>query len=297
MSGTADPWSATVADWAAAQADIRALVQIGSRVQPGAKPDAWSDYDYQLITTHPGRYRDGAFARALGPCWAVGAEGAFGNVTKVTAVYAGAREADFVILSHLEVRIATLALRFPGTAGLWPGPLRRGVGSLRRVAGEGWRVIKGGAAWERRYARIRPIRFRLTEREFAALCGHFWTQVVWAAKKAERGEWIASQRALHVGLMEDALRLYEEEALLGGGPAHPLGRRAETWLSPEQARARSIGTAPERQALLAALGRLAAAFAASSAAVAAGQGWPDSDAAAVRTWLAGLAGGPPVSPT
>jgi hypothetical protein len=297
MRGTADPWSATVADWAAAQADLEALVQIGSRVQPGNRADDWSDYDYHLITSYPERYRDGAFARALGPCWAVGAETTFGNVTKVTAVYAGAREADFVILPHLEMRIATLALRFPGTAALWPAPLRRGVGSLRRVAGEGWKVIKGGAAWEQRYARIQPIRFRLTAREFAGLCGHFWTQVVGAAKKAERGEWIASQRALHVALMEDALRLYEEEALLGGGPAYPLGRRAETWLSPEQARARSIGTAPERQALLVALGRLAAAFAASSAAVAAGQGWPDYDAAAVRAWLASLAGGPPVSST
>src|SRR5271157_6607678 len=115
MSGPEDGWDGALAAWARDRGDLRALVQIGSRVQKGAVVDSWSDYDYQLITTRPGAYRDGSFCRALGPCWAVGTQIAFGNSLKVTAVYEGALEADFVVLRHLDVLIAMTALRWPGT--------------------------------------------------------------------------------------------------------------------------------------------------------------------------------------
>ena len=148
MSSLDDGWDSTVSAWAHAQSDIQALVQIGSRVQKGAAADRWSDYDYHLVTSSPRRYRDGSFSRGLGTCWACGSQVAFGNAVKVTAVYAGALEADFVILSHWEVRVAALALALPGTAPFWPGALSAGVASLRVVAAPGWKVIKGGGAEE-----------------------------------------------------------------------------------------------------------------------------------------------------
>jgi hypothetical protein len=288
MSSPDDGWDATVSAWAQAQPDIRALVQIGSRVQHGAVVDRWSDYDYHLVTSRPARYRDGSFCLELGPCWALGVQVAFGNAVKVTAVLPGALEADFVILSHWEVRVAGLALAFSGTAPLWPAPLARGVENLRIVAAPGWRVIKGGAPWERRYSRIAPLRLRLSRGEFDAVCGEFWTQLVWAAKKAERGELRASQRALHVHLIENSLRMLQEEALLAGRAARPLGRRAEDWMTPAQLEGTDFSTAPDRDALLSGMERIMDAFEGSSLAVAAANGWEAGRHDEVRAWLNAL---------
>jgi Streptomycin adenylyltransferase len=290
MSGADDRWAATVSEWAHAQADIKALVQIGSRVQPGAQVDAWSDFDYHLITSRPEKYRDGSFTRQLGSCWAVGTEAAFGNVVKLTAVFEGALEADFVVLRHAEVLIACAALRWPVTHSLWPAALRAGIGSLRRVAGDGWKVLKGGDPWTERYARVAPIRFALTLGEFERLCGQFWVQLVWAAKKAERGEWIASQRTVHRYLIEDCLRLCEEEARLEGRPVFPLGRRAEAWFNPQQLRSWGEGTRPDRKSLFAVLTQVSGDFARSSRVVAAQNGWASPDYREVREWLAVRAG-------
>jgi hypothetical protein len=290
MSGPEDGWASSLSRWANSRDDIKALVQIGSRVQPGAAVDSWSDYDYQLITSRPGRYRDGSFAEDLGPCWACGSRMVFGNALKVTAVFEGALEADFVVLRHIEVLIAVTALRWPQTARLWPRALSGGIADLRRVAGAGWKMIKGGAAWERRYSRISFASRPPSEAEFNQWCGEFWSQLVWVAKKTARGEYRAAQRGIHEHLLENALRMLEQEALMGGLKAFPLGRRAELWLTPEQLRATDISSRPERAALLAALGQISDGFSKSSAAVSGKRGWKPRDYNAIRVWLAGIAG-------
>lgn len=287
MSSVADRWDSALSAWAQAQGDIRALVQIGSRVQNGAVVDPWSDYDYQLISTRPLRYSDGSFCRALGPCWAHGAHIAFGNSVKVTAVYDGALEADFVILRHLEVVVAAFALRWPSLERFWPRVMRKGVSELRIVVGPGWRMVKGGARWERRYSRITPKRLPMTEIEFAGLCGNFWAQLVWAAKKVERGEFRASQRGIHEHLIDNSLRMLQEEALLGGRQAYPLGRRAELWLTAEQLDGTAFATRPDRATLMNAVERISDVFSRSSAAVAAANGWRHGECSEVRAWLAG----------
>jgi len=55
-----------------------------------------------------------------------------------------------VVLRSLDVAIATFALRWPKTQRYWPRILRQGVEDLRIVVGPGWKMIKGGAAWEAR---------------------------------------------------------------------------------------------------------------------------------------------------
>lgn len=287
MSGGEEGWASSLSNWAHARADLRALVQIGSRVQRGAAADSWSDYDYQLITTRPGDYTDGSFAERLGRCWAYGSRMVFGNSLKVTAVYEGALEADFVVLRHLEVLIAVSALRWPQTRRLWPRALVRGVADLRGVAGSGWKMIKGGAAWESRYSRISYVSSPLGEEEFNQWCGEFWSQLVWVAKKVGRGEYRAAQRGVHEHLIENTLRMLEQEALLGGLKAFPRGRRAELWLNPEQLRATDITSRPERAALIDALGQISDAFSRSSAAVAGKRGWRVRDYSGIRVWLTG----------
>jgi Streptomycin adenylyltransferase len=288
MSDPADAWDSALSRWANSRDDIKALVQIGSRVQKGSSPDAWSDFDYQLITSRPGDYRDGSFTEGIGRCWTYGSRMAFGNVQKVTAVYEGAVEADFIILKHFEVLIAVTALRWPQTASLWPRPLVRGVADLRGVVGSGWRMIKGGPAWEGRYSRVTFATTEFTEQEFVTWCGEFWSQLVWVAKKVKRGEYRAAQRGIHEHLLENVLRMLEQEVLLEGLKAFPRGRRAELWLSPEQLRATDVSTRPESAVLISALIHVCDAFETSSAAVAAKKGWKLRDYAPVRAWLDAL---------
>jgi hypothetical protein len=278
-------WNETLAKWAHARNDIQAFVQIGSRVQADGRADAWSDYDYQLITSCPGRYLDGAFARQISRCWAVGTNRAFGNATKISAVYDGALEAEFVILKHWEVVVATTALRWPNLDGWWPRILRRGIEDLQGVAGSGWRMIKGGSKWEQRYGRLRPFQERLTHDDFDRLCDEFWSHFVWAVKKAERGEFLAAQRAFHEILFERALSLLQEEGLLEDKMARPRGRRAEQWLSPARLQSVRIPTSPDRDSLLAAFDRVAALFADVSDVVARKNCWDCPSYPEARAWL------------
>ena len=279
-------WNATVAKWAHSRSDITVLVQIGSRVQPGAVVDEWSDYDYQLVTPNPTAFLSGAFARELGPCWTISAQKAFGGVIKVTAVYEDALEADFVILRTWEVALAATANRFPRSAFLWPEILRRGIEDLRCVAGRGARIIKGARRWERRYGALTPFVRPMTQPEFLALIEAFWARAVWVAKKIERGECLAAQRAMHADLFEPTLRVLEVEALLVGAAARPEARAAERWLAATRLGALDIPTAPQRAVLFVALARIAGLFGEVSEVVSRQRGWAAPLHAEVRAWIA-----------
>lgn len=278
--------STAIAAWADSRPDLRALIQIGSRAQP-AGSDQWSDYDYQLVTTRPAAYRDPAVYRPLGEPWVVALQPVFGGALKTTLILPGAIEVDFVILSALEVRLAFAALRAPGLAALWPAPLRRGVRDLRIVACPGWRIVKGGAAWQRRYARLGssvpwPA---LTAADLHALNSEFWTAAVWIAKKISRGELRAAQREFHRALAEKIWQLLEHEARLQRAPARPEARRAETWLPPARVEQTGFATRPDPAALRHALRHAVAVFDEASAALARHHGWPAPDFAAVRAWV------------
>jgi hypothetical protein len=288
MSSPEEGWDASVSAWANARADIRALVQFGSRVRDDGTADRWSDYDYHIITSDPRKYGDGSFARDLGPCWASATRVSFGNVVRVTAIYEGALEADFVVLSHVEMLVVALALRWPSTARFWPRPLAGGVSSLKIAAAPGWKVIKGGAAWEKRYARITPSEASMTEANFERVCGEFWVELVWTAKKVARGEFRAAQRAIHEHLIENGLRVFREGALMDGRTAYFVGRRAESWFTPEQLSATKEGTRPEAAALWAALAQIKDEFAASSNRLAKLKNWRVREYPEVSAWLAAL---------
>jgi hypothetical protein len=276
-----------MAAWAERRSDLSALVQIGSRVQPGGIADEWSDYDFQLITRRPALYRDPAVWRELGEAWVVSTQRVFGGADKVTLILPGAIEADFVILKTVELRAAFAALRAPGLAALWPPPLKFGVRDLKIVASPGWRVVKGGAAWERRYARLGNVAPwpRLTETEFHEVCAAFWAAAVWIAKKIARGELRAAQRHFHISLTELHWRLLEEEARDQSRPARPEARRAERWLPPTRVGQTGFATAAEGATLRLALGEAIAAFGEVAAALAQQRGWRCRDFLTVRMWL------------
>ncbi len=285
MSG--DPVISRIAAWAAVRPDIAALVQIGSRVQAGSSADRWSDYDFQLLTSDPGAYRDPAAFAGLGEPWVLAVQPVFGGAEKVTLVGPDAVEMDFVLLPAGQLRVAFAALRFPSLAGIWPAPLREGVRNLRIVACPGWRVIKGGAAWERRYARLgATVPWpSLTEREFRIHAEAFWAGAIWTAKKILRGEYRAAQRELHRSVWERTWVLLEEEARAARAKARPEARRAEDWLAPDRLRQTAVAGGLDRPSLAAGLLAAAALFAEVEHRLAADRGWTRRDHSAARDWL------------
>lgn len=148
MIGTvsAADWETRLLSWARAKRDIKALIEIGSRAQAGARVDEVSDYDYQLVTSEPEQYLDGRFAGEIAATWVASRlDPTVGGGNKVCVVFAGGQViVDFVVVRNWELRVATWAAHSSGTERFWPVRLRKGVDGLRLAVGPGFRVLKGG---------------------------------------------------------------------------------------------------------------------------------------------------------
>lgn len=284
---TASEFEARVVAWARAQPDVEALVQIGSRVQPGAVVDAWSDWDYQLIVRQPSRYHNRDWPAQIAPCWSAHFERTERAVTKLSAVFAGGWEADFVLLSAWQMKLACLAMRHPGVQRWFPPALRRGVNNLRLVAGSGHRVVLGGPAWKQRYAALAtpwPVP-GFTAEDFQRHAAAFWRHAVWVVKKILRGELRAALRWLQVELREHTYALLAEEARLEGRTPRPEARKAEQWLDERRLKQTAIITGIDQSGLARALLAEIDLFVEVSASVASRRGFALPDYRAVEAWL------------
>ena len=222
-----------VARWAAKTPSVSGLTLFGSRARVAADPlassDTGSDWDFQIISSHPSMFEDRTWAESL--------EGAklsvyaprmtrFGKVPKVNALFEGA-EADFVILPARTLRAA----RFLVALGLHrrEGFLRRGLRDLAIVIRPGWKFLKGSEKWEAFYRRVvaEVDDARLGDAEAVNLANVFVCDYIWTLRKIERGELVAAQRMLHRELVETNLRLFHELKLRKGERSFPEGRRIE----------------------------------------------------------------------
>lgn len=284
---TAAEFEARVVVWARTLPDLEALVQIGSRVQPGAVVDAWSDWDYQLIVRQPSRYYNRDWPAQIAPCWSAHFERTERAVTKLSVVFAGGWEADFVLLSAWQMKLVCWAMRHPGAQGWFPPALRQGVSNLRLVAGPGHRVVLGGPDWERRYAALSvpwPVP-DFTAENFQHHAAAFWRHAVWVAKKIKRGELRAALRWSQFELREHSYALLAEEARLAGRTPRPEARKAEQWLDARRLQQTAIETSIEQAQLARALLAEMDLFVEVSASVAARRGWAVPDYRAVEAWL------------
>ncbi|MBI2497292.1 MAG: hypothetical protein HYV75_05015 [Opitutae bacterium] len=284
---TAPEFEARVIAWARALPDLEALVQIGSRVQAGAVVDEWSDWDYQLLLRRPERYRNREWPGRIAPCWNAHYERTERGVVKLSAVFAGGWEADFVLLTAWQIRLVCAAMRHPGWAAWYPPALRAGIHNLRLVARPGHRVILGGPAWERRYAALTAD---WPEPEFSAgdFAGHvaaFWRHATWVARKTLRGELRAAVRWQHVELREHLYALLAEEARLAGRAPRPEARQAEQWLDAARRRQTEAPTGPDRRLLARALLADIALFREVSDRVAARRGFARPADRDIADWL------------
>ena len=284
---TAAEIEARIVAWARTLPDLEALVQIGSRVQPGAVVDAWSDWDYQLIVRQPSRYYHRDWPAQIAPCWSAHFERTERAVTKLSAVFAGGWEVDFVLLSARQMKLVCWAMRHPGAQGWFPPALRRGVSNLRLVAGPGHRVVLGGPDWERRYAALVvpwPVP-GFTAENFQHHAAAFWRHAVWVAKKILRGELRAALRWSQVELREHSYALLAEEARLEGRTPRPEARKAEQWLDARRLQQTAIVTSIEQAQLARALLAEMDLFVEVSASVASRRGFALADYRAVEAWL------------
>ena len=286
-SMTAPEFEARLVEWARRLPDLEALVQIGSRVQPGASVDEWSDWDYHLIVRQPARYFNRDWPAQIAPCWSAHFERTARAVVKLSAVFAGGWEVDFVLLPAWRAKLAYRAMRYPGARGWYPPALRRDIHNLRLVAGPGCRVVLGGPAWEQRLTELEvewPGTLLAAE-DFRQHAAAFWRHAVWIAKKTMRGELRAALRWHHTVLLEQVYALLAEEARLAGRGPRPEARKAEQWLDEARLRQTAIATGPDQASLAAALLAEMTLFREVSQRVAAQRGFALPDYGAGESWL------------
>jgi len=284
---TAPEFEARLVDWARAQPGIEALVQIGSRVQPGAVVDAWSDWDYHLMVRDPGRYENREWPAQIAPCWSAHLERTPRGVMKVSALFAGGWEADFVLLPAWQMKLVYWAMAHPGLQPLYPRALRQGVAGTRVWVRPGYRVVLGGPAWENRLAALAVAGPEgvFSPEDFRYHTAGFWRHAAWTARKIRRGELRAAQRGMHLELREHTYALLAEEARLAGRTPRPEARQAERWLADRRLQQTEPGTGPGAPGLARTLLAELELFREVSQAVAAGRGFTAPDHAAVENWL------------
>ncbi len=284
---TALEFEARVVAWARSLPDLEAFVQIGSRVQPDAVVDAWSDWDYQLITRDPGLYQNHDWPAQIAPCWSVYLERTPRGVMKLSAVFVGGWEVDFVLLPAWQMKLVYWAMAHPEMNALYPAALHRGMHNLRLVAGPGHRVVLGGPTWERRYAGLATpwSAPEFTFEDFRFHAAGFWRHAVWTGKKILRGELRAALRWSHVELREHTYAMLAEEARLGGYTPRPEARKAEQWLDARRRQQTALSSGPKQRELALALLAEMELFREVTQGVATRRGFAVQDYSAVETWL------------
>lgn len=277
-----------VVAWARRQPDLEALLQFGSRVQAAGVADAMSDWDFHVYSSRPEKYRGTAWLAEIAPPWCAHAERSLRGVVKVSAVFAGGLEADFIPLAAWQMKLVYAGMRHPGWAARMPARLRRGIHETRVILhNSGHRVLVGGAAWERRLEALRVAwpEARLERADFERHNGAFWQKAVWVAKKIARPEPRSAQLWLHKLTGEHVYALLEEEGWLAGKQARPEALKAEKWLDARRLAQTELATSTDPRVLARALLAQIDLFEEASRAVAQGRGFAPADHTAVAAWL------------
>lgn len=253
---TAAEFESRIIAWASDQSDLSALILAGSRAGGEEKIDVWSDWDFHLISTRPGRYDNTAWLGQIASCWCANVERTPRGVLKVSAVFDGGYEADFVPLASWQMKVVYWAMGYPEMARLMPGRLWRGIHETRHfMLGSGYRVLLGGNEWERR---LRSLRVDWPRRELPAaeLAKHveaFWQKAVWVFKKIARPEPRSAMHWLHLLVVNHVYVMLEEEARSAGRTPRPEARKAEQWLDEKRLNQTEFVTGADPQVLARAL--------------------------------------------
>jgi hypothetical protein len=285
---TPQEFETRIVEWAHRQSDIKALVQIGSRVQTGGVADALSDWDFHLISTTPGKYHGTDWLTEISPPWCAHAERTPRGVIKVSAVFEGCLEADFILLKDWQMKLVYWAMQHPEWVKWMPARLHRGILETRVILlGSGHRVLVGGKAWEQRLTALKIpwAGQRMSAEEFSQHTAAFWQKSVWVAKKIARPESRSAMHWLHKLIVQHVYALLEEEAWLAGRVARPEALKAEKWLDAKRLAQTDIVTGTDQRGLARALLAAITLFEEASRSVAQSRSFVQTDYSAVAAWL------------
>jgi len=284
---TAEEFESRIVNWARSRTDIVALIQIGSRVQPSGVADKWSDWDYHLIVRNTDAYRKTEWLTEIAPCWSAYADRTERGVVKVSAIFYGGWEVDFVPIAAWQMKLVYWAMAHPRMNRLFPRLLQNGIANTQLVVAPGYRVVIGGAPWEIRLSALKigwPQR-SMPSRDFVAEVDGFWRHAVWVYKKIMRGENRAALRWMHRELAERRWTLLEQEARIAGRAARPEARMAEHWLGEQRLLQTAIETSTDQHVLAQALLAELSLFEEVSHNVASARGIELVDRSMVAVWM------------
>lgn len=217
--------------WAAGDPAIQLLVLIGSRTRESDTPasaDAHSDWDFQVATSDPGRFTQGAWLTAIGlkPLAYVLRTGRLGSALKASAV-TEMGELDLVVIPVEPLR--GLVRLVEGRQHAGNAQAMQALTDLSAVVAGGCRLLKGGeefgAFYEYVKREIPPA--RLDDAAVRQAAEAFVCDYVFTCRKIARGELIAARRWLHQHLLEANFRLGHELRLRQGHLSFPDARRIE----------------------------------------------------------------------
>jgi aminoglycoside 6-adenylyltransferase len=195
-----------VVAWATTNDDIRALILEGSRANPYATPDAYSDYDIALIVRDPAAFADSHdweswYGEPL-VHWHESGQPEDRLRTMRLVIYEDGTRIDYCIWPREAIDRMTAA------------------GALPPILDSGYRVLvdKDGITEGLPPATHDPHLLRPPdEREFANYVDDFWIDAAYVAKSLARGELLPAQMALSSIAIGHMRRLLEWRAAIDAG--------------------------------------------------------------------------------
>jgi hypothetical protein len=284
---TPQEFEARIIDWARRQSGVEALVLAGSRAHGGVV-DEFADWDFHLISTRPTQYQCTDWLSEIAPLWCANAELTPRGVIKVSAIFEGGHEVDFIPLASWKMKMVYWAMRHPEWVKWMPTLLHRGIIETRAfLLGSGYRVVIGRNGWEKRLTALNAHwnGLQMTTEEFTTHAAAFWQKAIWLAKKIARPEPRSAMHWLHKLITDHVYALLAEEARLAGRSSRPEARKAEQWLDAKRLTQTAVETGTDQRVLARALLGQITLFEEVCRSVAGSRGWEAPDYSAVAAWL------------
>jgi hypothetical protein len=244
-----------VIQWALDEQSVNALVQIGSRTRRLGESDladAYSDWDFQIITPDVSRFDTADWIRSgkLGSVLAYALrDGRLGSSRKLSIVFDDG-ELDLILIPFAQIgELETMIKR--DTLSEHSGAMRA-LADLSLVLRGGYKILKGESLIAQVYgfAATRVKVPRLSDDHIRQLANGFVCDYVSTLRKIERGELLAAQRWLHHHLAETAFRLLHESRLRKRQTSFPDARRIELIAKPKELQTVTVATMPSRDSLI-----------------------------------------------